>query len=135
MTHASVPDMPGYQLSAETRFSAAHTLPGVEKCDQLHGHNWRVRVTVHVQENQLDERGMGIDFRVLETIVKDSVADLDHQHLNALAPFQDHAPTAEYVAKLVAGRSQDQLATLQSPAVVSQVEVWELPEYRVVYRP
>jgi len=104
-------------------------------CDRLHGHNWRVRVTVHVDEDRLDPLGMGIDFRVLEEIVRRAVADYEHQHLNELPDFLERPPTAEYIAKLVSRRAQAQLDERASHAAVSQVEVWEMPEYRVVYRP
>lgn len=127
--------LPGYELSAESRFSAAHTLPGVDMCDRLHGHNWRVRVTVHVAEDRLDHLGMGIDFRVLENIARQAVADFEHRHLNELPDFVDHPPTAEYIAKLVSRRAQSQLDQRAPHASVSRVEIWEMPEYRVVYRP
>ena len=57
-----------YLLSAEATFSAAHKLPGVEVCDQLHGHDWRVRLTVRVEESHLGDGAMAIDFRVIEEI-------------------------------------------------------------------
>ena len=55
--------MAHFLLSAEATFSAAHTLPGVPLCDRMHGHNWRVRVTVRVDATELDQHGMGVDFR------------------------------------------------------------------------
>ena len=66
--------MAHYLLSAEAMFSAAHTLPGVDMCDRIHGHNWRVRLTVRVEQDGLGEAGMGVDFRVIEDITKATVA-------------------------------------------------------------
>jgi len=124
-----------YLLSAEAAFSASHTLPGVEKCDRLHGHNWRVRLTVRVEEDGLGREGMGVDFRVIERAVKDTVEPFDHQYLNDLEPFKDHAPSAERVAWIVSHAATDALRDAAPNTSVHAVEVWELPQYRVVYHP
>jgi 6-pyruvoyltetrahydropterin/6-carboxytetrahydropterin synthase len=127
--------MPRYLVSAETTFSAAHTLPGVELCERLHGHNWRVRLTVTVDETALDPAGMGLDFRIVEQLARDTVADFDHRYLNDLAPFRDAPPTAERIAKVVSDRAADRLGRDGAAAAVEEVEVWETSAYRVVYRP
>jgi 6-pyruvoyltetrahydropterin/6-carboxytetrahydropterin synthase len=124
-----------YLLSSEARFSAAHTLAGVDKCAQLHGHNWKVRITVRVTDQDLDERGMGVDFRAIEQIASDCIADFEHQYLNDLEPFKDAQPTAEYLARLVAERAEPRLKEAAEVAELEEIAVWEMPEYRVVYRP
>ena len=78
---------------------------------------------------------MGVDFRDIERVVKDAVTDFDHQYLNDLEPFQDHAPSAERVARLICSTATDRLRATAPHAAVQEVEVWELPQYRVVYRP
>ena len=127
--------MAHYLLSAEASFAAAHTLPGVNKCDRLHGHNWRVRLTVRVEDDRLGAEGMGVDFRVIEEALRDTVAGFEHQYLNDLEPFKDHVPSAERVARVVCRAAGDRLGTDAPNAAVHEVEVWELPQYRVVYRP
>lgn len=124
-----------YLLSAETTFSAAHTLPGVEACERLHGHNWRLRVTVRVAPDTLDASGMGVDFRLLEQWASDAVSDFEHQYLNDLPPFAGAPPTAEHLARIVCDRMGSRLADEAPAAKVAEVEVWEMPQYRVVYRP
>ena len=61
---------PHFLLSGEATFSAAHTLPGVDMCERMHGHNWRVRLTVRVDDDGLDDIGMGVDFRALEQVAR-----------------------------------------------------------------
>lgn len=124
-----------YLLSAEASFSAAHTLPGVDTCDRMHGHDWRVRVTVRVEENGLDAGGMALDFRVIEEVTRDVVADFDHRLLNELDAFAGRAPTAERLARVISDRARQRLAGRAPRAAVAEVEVWETPQYRVVYRP
>jgi 6-pyruvoyltetrahydropterin/6-carboxytetrahydropterin synthase len=124
-----------YLLSAETTFSAAHTLPGVDMCARMHGHNWRVRVTVRFDSEGLDNSGMGVDFRVLEQSARHAVADFEHRYLNDLEAFQGGVPSAETIARTVSDRIAGQLGELAPAARVEEVELWELPQYRVVYRP
>lgn len=127
--------MPHYLLSAEARFSAAHTLPGVAACDRMHGHNWRVRITIRLDAGALDRRRMGLDFRDLQAVTGQCVEDFEHRYLNDLEPFREEPPTAEMLARVVAERATTRLERLAPAARVEEVEVWEVPEYRVVYHP
>lgn len=124
-----------FLLSAEATFSAAHRLPGAGECEQLHGHNWRVRLNVRVDEAQLDGLGMGIDFRVIEEIVQASVSDFDHAYLNDLEPFKDRPPTAELIAREVYRRAKVLLEESAPSVSIAEVEAWEMAGYRAAYRP
>ena len=54
-----------YYVRVEDTFSAAHYLKNYHgKCERLHGHNYRVRVTVSGKE--LEEGGMVLDFKILK---------------------------------------------------------------------
>jgi len=127
--------MAHFLLSAEATFSGAHTLPGVPVCERVHGHNWRVRVTVRVDEDALDRVGMGVDFRTIEDETRRAVAEFDHAYLNELEAFAGRLPTAENVARVVSERVTRRLAAAAPAAAVAEVEVWEMPQYRVSYRP
>jgi len=59
-------------------FSAAHFIIGHKKCEHLHGHNWRVGVTV---EGEPDERGLAVDFLDLEHFLKGLCDSYDHRLL------------------------------------------------------
>lgn len=127
--------MPHFLLSAETAFAAAHTLPGVPTCERLHGHNWRVRLTVSMDESDLDQGGMGMDFRTIEEVLRSAVAEFDHSYLNDLEAFRERAPTAERLSQLIHDRAARRVAEHSSTARVVEVELWEMPQYRVSYRP
>ena len=80
-----------------THFSGAHHLreyPG--NCEHLHGHNWKIKVTVRA--TKLDKLGMGIDFKILKQIVNGQVDALDHRDLNAHPAFQNINPSSENIA-------------------------------------
>lgn len=94
----------------KTHFSGGHHLrnyPG--NCEKPHGHNWKVKVTVRA--TRLDELGMGIDFKVLKTVVNKVVDELDHQDLNELPSFRDSNPSSEHIAMYLFGRLKDELTT------------------------
>ncbi len=91
--------MPGaFEISVKTHFSAAHSLRGYPgDCARLHGHNWAVRVSVSCRE--LDDAGIGIDFRVIKGHVRDVLERLDHCNLNETEPFATDNPSAENIAR------------------------------------
>lgn len=87
-----------FDIFIKTHFAGAHHLrdyPG--DCENPHGHNWKIQVTVRATE--LDQLGMGIDFKLLKKIVKEAVDKLDHRDLNNLPAFKDINPSSENIAK------------------------------------
>jgi len=89
-----------YKLDIETDFSAAHNLRGYEgKCENLHGHNYRVKV--RISGSELDNTGMLADFKVLKKIIEEVAGRLDHAYLNEVEPFNEVNPTAENIARVI----------------------------------
>jgi len=121
-----------YQVSIETHFSAAHRLRNYRgRCENLHGHNWKVEVTVSAEV--LDEAGMVIDFSILKQKTKLIADQLDHQYLNELPPFADINPSSENVAAYI----HDQLSQALKDSSVSlvKVSVWESDKAKASYTP
>jgi 6-pyruvoyltetrahydropterin/6-carboxytetrahydropterin synthase len=88
---------PMFDIFIKTHFAGAHHLreyPG--NCEHPHGHNWKVQVTVRATE--LDELGMGIDFKVLKKKVNEVVDELDHRDLNEHPAFLNQNPSSEHIA-------------------------------------
>jgi len=87
-----------YKLKIVTSFAAAHCLINYQgDCENLHGHNWRVEVTVAVME--LDKAGLGIDFKILKAETNELLKTLDHKYLNELPPFVSISPSSENIAR------------------------------------
>ena len=87
-----------YEISIITDFSAAHSLRDYEgKCANVHGHNWRVRVTVRADETGTD--GIAIDFKDLKRMTNDVLGRVDHTYINEVAPFDEVNPTSENIAR------------------------------------
>lgn len=87
-----------FDIFIDSHFSSGHHLrnyPG--NCEKPHGHNWKVTVTVRATE--LDELGMGIDFRSLKAATKAVIDTLDHTDLNEHPAFRTHNPSSENLAR------------------------------------
>jgi len=118
-----------YKISVQKEFSAAHQLIGYEgACENLHGHNWIVRVEVEAKE--LNSLGMGFDFKELKKILADTIEILDHQLLNKVPPFDEINPTAENIACFIHDKIKE---CLPETVNMSAVQVSESPTSTVTY--
>ena len=137
-----------YGLKTEAAFDSAHFLTDYYgKCENLHGHRWRVEVTLAQEELQTEGtmRDMVLDFGVFKKAVRALAKELDHtflveegslkpETLKALEaedftltilPFRT---TAENLARYIFDRLQE------DGYPVAEVEVDETPNNRAFYR-
>ena len=118
-----------FQISTVRRFSAAHQLRLLDgSLEPVHGHNWRVKVTVSAA--QLDSIGVVMDFHELERQVDRIVAPWHNRHLNEIEPFATMNPSAENVAGQI-GRSLE----VPNGVRLERVEVWETDDNSAVFLP
>lgn len=117
--------MPGvFEVYIKTHFSAAHRLCGYPgDCARVHGHNWIVEV--YVQCRELNEIGIGIDFRDIKQAVKEVLSKMDHSDLNELPAFKDVNPSSENIAKLLYRELSKVINT--DRVNVSKIKVCETP--------
>lgn len=119
-----------FEIYVQTHFSAAHALKGYPgDCARTHGHNWIIEVFVKCKE--LDEIGIGIDFRDIKQGVKGVVKHLDHFNLNELPAFKDLNPTSENIAKYLYKELSNKLNT--GTVSVSKIKVSETPGAGALY--
>lgn len=122
-----------YELKVTTRFAAAHQLSMVgEKCENLHGHNWKVEV--YVQGRDLDAGGVLMDFGIIKQHVRGLMETLDHKFLNELDAFGNGTPpSSENIARYIAIELQKRVNT---PAIsVARVTAWESDDAAATYIP
>jgi len=119
-----------YELRVVTKFAAAHQLTMVgAKCENLHGHNWKIEV--YVRGEKMDDAGVLMDFGIIKKQVREIMSMLDHKYLNELDDFQQSQPSSENIAYFVATELQKRI---DNPAVsVSKVTAWESDNAAATY--
>ena len=120
-----------FELKVVTRFAAAHQLKMVaEKCENLHGHNWKIEV--YVAGESLNEAGILMDFGEIKKDVTEVMKSLDHRYLNDLECFAGN-PSSENIAMYIAETLAERI---NAPGVrVSRVTAWESEDASATYIP
>jgi 6-pyruvoyltetrahydropterin/6-carboxytetrahydropterin synthase len=111
-----------YEIKIESSFSGAHRLRGYDgKCENLHGHNWKVEV--FVSSSEVGEDGMVLDFRKLKEATQSVLDTIDHKYLNEIPYFDEINPSSENIAKYIFDRIRDRLR--ENRFRVTKVTAWE----------
>lgn len=136
-----------YCISTDAYFDSAHFLPDYfGKCENIHGHRWKVTVELGIKEllSSGSEKDMVMDFSRFKQIVREEVAKFDHMFLvteksistNLIEELQNagfellilpYRTTAENFAK----DFYDRFNKMDLP--VKSVEVQETPNNRAKY--
>lgn len=110
-----------FHVRVEGSFSSAHNLRGYKgKCEELHGHNWRIEAVA--RSESLDETGMVLDFKIFRQKLNAILETLDHSYLNDVPQFKQENPTSELIARFI-------YRELKKKGVsgLESVTVWETP--------
>ena len=111
-----------YEIAVASHFSGAHRLRYLHgKCEELHGHNWKVEVSV--VSNRLGKEGIVIDFGILKQKIEKVLKLFDHTYLNDLSYFSGIEPSSENIAKYIFDRLKRDLKG--HPGVLKKVMAWE----------
>lgn len=125
-----------FEVTVEQTFAAGHALREYKgKCENVHGHNYRVQITV--EGEKLNRIGLLVDFVELKKAVREVADRLDHQFINDLEPFTTINPSAENMAKYFYDEVSRRIdfQNTDAPSRVSQIKVWETDTSIAVYRP
>jgi 6-pyruvoyltetrahydropterin/6-carboxytetrahydropterin synthase len=114
-----------FEITVQAGFSSGHYLRDYHgKCENPHGHNYRVLVTLIGEE--LEPNGLLLDFKVLKQVLRPTVQYLDHNMINDLEPFTTVNPSAENLAKYFFDRTADELHQMTNGRVrVKDCTIWE----------
>jgi len=123
-----------FRVSVEETFSSGHALRGYKgKCENVHGHNYRVQVSI--EGPQLDSIGLLVDFTHVKHALRGIIAEIDHQFLNDLEPFRAVNPSAENMAKYFYEQMSARLKEMPAGARLTEAVIWETDTACAVYRP
>lgn len=122
-----------YEVTVDAGFSSGHYLRSYKgKCENPHGHNYKVRLTLAGEE--LDAAGLLLDFTLLKQALRPILDRLDHRMLNDVEPFNVLNPSAENLAKYFYDQTGKQLAALTEGRVrVKQATIWETETCTATY--
>ena len=122
-----------YEVTVEAGFSSGHYLRNYKgKCENPHGHNYKVRVTLAGKE--LDAAGLLLDFKLLKQVLRPVIERIDHQMLNDLEPFIVLNPSAENLAKYLYDETNLHLNDVTAGRVrVKDCTIWETDTTTATY--
>lgn len=132
-----------YELTIISDFAAAHNLRFYEgECERLHGHNWKVEVTV--ASKGLNKIGLAVDFKALKKILTNILEQLDHKYLNEIPPFDKENPSSENIARYIFKQFQKEIkgkginpvrkgVGLSNGVKAARVKVWESDNAAATY--
>jgi 6-pyruvoyltetrahydropterin/6-carboxytetrahydropterin synthase len=111
-----------YEITVLSHFSAAHRLRYLHgKCEELHGHNWKVEIAV--VSDRLNKEGVVIDFKILKQKLEKALKLLDHTYLNDLPYFSGKEPSSENIAKYIFDKLKRELKEYR--VTLKRVTAWE----------
>jgi len=137
-----------YKIKVIKHFSAAHFLRNYKgKCEALHGHNWKVEVSV--SSSKLNSLGMVIDFSDLKKMTSNVLEELDHSYINEIDYFsakgaclparqgsasggKGHNPSSEEIAKYIFDKLKP--AIIAAECELEKVRIWETDSSSAVYQ-
>jgi len=111
-----------FEITVYSHFSGAHRLRYLRgRCEELHGHNWKIEVSV--VSNRLNREGIVMDFGILKQKVEKILKSLDHTYLNDLPFFAEKEPSSEIIAKYIFDKLRMELNRYS--VKLKRVTAWE----------
>jgi 6-pyruvoyltetrahydropterin/6-carboxytetrahydropterin synthase len=121
-----------FEISVDYTFAAGHALRGYKgKCENVHGHNYKVRVIV--AGDKLNGIGLLMDFVDVRTSIKAMAEKWDHRFLNDFPPFDQINPSAENMARVFCEGIEPDVQ--KQGLRVHSVTIWETDTTSATYRP
>jgi len=123
-----------FEVAVEQSFASAHALRNYKgRCENVHGHNWKVRVVI--EGEKLDATGMLVDFLDVKSLLGEILDRIDHQFLNEIPPFDVVNPSAENIAEYFYQQLTCRLSETPVPVRIREVKIWETEIQSATYRP
>ncbi len=121
-----------FKLKVSSSFSAAHSLKNYQgKCENLHGHNWKVELIV--SGDKLNQTYILIDFKELKNILNLVLSELDHTNLNEHPYFSNTNPSSEKIAQYIFEKVKTLLKKYPN-VKVEEVLVYETENSCAIYK-
>ncbi len=119
-----------FEVKVIGSFAAAHNLLDFRgKCENLHGHNWKIEVVL--RGTRLENNGILVDFADVKGAVREALEEVDHKYLNELPFFKENNPSSENIARFLFERLSAKLNT--DTRWLYSVTAWESADACATY--
>ncbi|MDR3569836.1 MAG: 6-carboxytetrahydropterin synthase QueD [Syntrophobacteraceae bacterium] len=119
-----------FELKVISNFAAAHNLREFRgKCENLHGHNWKVEVVL--RGKSLQNNGIVVDFGEVKAEVRAILEEMDHRYLNELPAFSTDNPSSENICRFLFEKLSKRLDT--DARRLYSVTAWESEDACATY--
>ena len=119
-----------FELKVRGSFAAAHNLKDFRgKCENLHGHNWKVEVVL--RGTSLEANGILVDFGEVKAATREALEEVDHKYLNELPFFSQNNPSSENIARFLFEKLSSKLNT--ETTRIYSVSAWESDDACATY--
>jgi len=119
-----------FEVKVISSFAAAHNLKDFRgKCENLHGHNWKVEVVL--RGKSLESNGILVDFGEVKAATREALEEVDHKYLNELPFFSQNNPSSENVARFLFEKLSAKLNT--GGRRLHSVSAWESADACATY--
>lgn len=119
-----------FEVKVIGSFAAAHNLLDFRgKCENLHGHNWKIEVVL--RGTRLENNGILVDFADVKGAVREALEEVDHKYLNELPFFKENNPSSENIARFLFERLSAKLNT--DTRRLYSVTAWESADACATY--
>ena len=119
-----------FEIKVISSFAAAHNLKDFRgKCENLHGHNWKVEVVLRGES--LESNGILVDFGEVKAATREALEEVDHKYLNELPFFSQNNPSSENVARFLFEKLSAKLNT--GGRRLHSVSAWESADACATY--
>lgn len=106
-----------FEITVANHIDSAHSLRGYQgKCANIHGHTWRVEVTL--KGENLNGIGLLVDFSEVKKIVREVTEAFDHKLINDIEPFDRVNPSSENLARYVYDEIKKRLSSYEGVSIV-----------------
>ncbi len=119
-----------FELKVISSFAAAHNLREFRgKCENLHGHNWKIEVVL--RGRSLQSNGILVDFGEMKAEIREALEEMDHKYLNDLPFFSTNNPSSENIARFLYENLSAKLAT--GDRKLCSITAWESEDACATY--
>lgn len=119
-----------FELKVISSFAAAHNLREFRgKCENLHGHNWKIEVVL--RGRSLQSNGILVDFGEMKAEIREALEEMDHKYLNDLPFFSTNNPSSENIARFLYENLSAKLAT--GDRKLYSITAWESEDACATY--